>query len=245
MATKSEQQEYDCDINSNFVELFDINFQNIKRSFEVHLYDVQDFLNDLFKETKNKHEREEYIKEMLDDHNGAWTFFSNRSFPFYLRVQTTRNKRDDYCNDSDECSYKNLTTINIIVCIYFNNKIVFSNYVPLKELSNVKADIYPTYIEKLCSNLFSTLKRSYEFCKCGEECFSSRKQCKDCYINNYTHDDKCGICLENNYRWLKLKCGHIFHTHCLKKLEIYSPTVKKCPLCRAEWDFHNAFNYPM
>jgi hypothetical protein len=52
MATKSEQQEYDCDINSNFVELFDINFQNIKRSFEVHLYDVQDSLNDLFKETK-------------------------------------------------------------------------------------------------------------------------------------------------------------------------------------------------
>ena len=84
---------------------------------------------------------------------------------------------------------------------------------------------------------FENLKRSYEFCKCGIECFLSRKQCTQCYIREFVNEENCSICFENNYRWYTLKCGHKFHLHCLKKVEPLSSTTRKCPLCRYECDF--------
>ena len=45
MATTSYEQEY---IDSNIVELSDRNFQIIKRTFEVYIFQYQDFIKSLF-----------------------------------------------------------------------------------------------------------------------------------------------------------------------------------------------------
>lgn len=235
MATKSEEQEY---IDSNIVELSDRNFQIIKRSFEVYIFQYQDFIKSLFDLDKN--DLEEYLQDELT--KDGWVLKSSKSLknPFYLHlIMSSRNNLEDNCG---ELSYKTLNhTINISCFIFVNNKMVFSSSVPLEELCDVKPDEYATYIENLFSKTFENLKRFYELCKCGDICFSSRKQCEDCYIKNFVNEENCSICFENNYRWGLLKCGHTFHLDCLQKIEPCSSTTKKCPLCRVESDLCDVY----
>jgi len=75
------------------------------------------------------------------------------------------------------------------------------------------------------------LQQEYRICKCGALCEDGKDQCKNCWIYDYEHEEDCSICMENNYIWEKLDCGHCFHRHCLNKLHRF-----KCPLCRQ--DFH-------
>ena len=48
---------------------------------------------------------------------------------------------------------------------------------------------------------------------------------------------ECSICLEkieSNQKSIKLKCGHIFHTSCLTKINNHL-----CPLCRQKINLNN------
>ena len=47
-----------------------------------------------------------------------------------------------------------------------------------------------------------------------------------------TNEDDCVICLEELHYAIELKCGHMFHRHCMDQLIEYRFTI--CPLCRAE-----------
>ena len=77
------------------------------------------------------------------------------------------------------------------------------------------------------------LEKEFRICKCGSLCEGNKDQCKKCWIYDYEHEEDCSICMENNYIWEKLECGHCFHKHCLNKL-----TKPKCPLCRNEYNPH-------
>lgn len=74
------------------------------------------------------------------------------------------------------------------------------------------------------------LQNELRICKCGSLCKDNKDQCKKCWVYDYEHEEDCSICMENNYIWEKLDCGHCFHKHCLKRL-----TKFKCPLCRQEF----------
>ena len=228
----SEKQE--CDIDSTIVEVSDRNFQIIKRSFEVHLKTFQSYLKDFW--VQNKNDRYEYLSENVFDTNGELTLKSwkNKKNPVCLHLEMSRNGFDDD-DDDDECSYKTLKSIAVRAFIWVNDTLVSVHHVPFEKLTD-KPDEYTTYIENLFSETFEGFQLSYEMCKCGKRCVSPKKQCEDCYIKNYVHEENCSICLENNYIWGSLKCGHMFHIHCLKKVHLYTKT-KKCPLCRSIWIF--------
>ena len=87
MATKSEEQEY---IDSNIVELSDRNFQIIKRTFEVYIFQYQDFIKSLFDLDKN--DLEEYLEDELK--KDGWVLKSSKSLknPFYLHLIMSKNK---------------------------------------------------------------------------------------------------------------------------------------------------------
>lgn len=54
--------------------------------------------------------------------------------------------------------------------------------------------------------------------------------CERCYIWATTQDEPCCVCHENEREvWYKLKCGHMMHQKCWKRME-----GTKCPLCRSE-----------
>ena len=135
-----------------------------------------------------------------------------------LTLKSSKDMNNPFCLQLELCKRG---TIHIQCSISFKDTIVFYQ------------NIY--VLDKPFE--FENLKRSYEFCKCGRECFLSRKQCTQCYIRDYVNEENCSICFENNYRWYTLKCGHKFHLHCLKKVEPLSSTTRKCPLCRYECDF--------
>jgi hypothetical protein len=44
--------------------------------------------------------------------------------------------------------------------------------------------------------------------------------------------EDCIICLEELEGAIKLKCGHIYHRHCINQMIEYS--IHLCPLCRQE-----------
>ena len=107
-------------------------------------------------------------------------------------------------------------------------------YIHLGKEQIVEFDIvigtkYRHYIDRI-----DKLKDFYKICKCGEMCYEDKEQCEECYIFNYEHPENCAICMCNNYRWTKLKCKHIFHRHCISKVD-----NKKCPLCRAKFDLND------
>jgi hypothetical protein len=82
-------------------------------------------------------------------------------------------------------------------------------------------------------------KKEWTMCPCRSV---AKKDglCKECYIHSYERTEEeggnCAICYENNGRWTKLQCGHIFHTYCINNLDnvpLKGWTIK-CPLCRSE-----------
>lgn len=125
-------------------------------------------------------------------------------------------------------------SISFLLTKKTNNDLDLSCYVHLNKEQIIEFDIvigakYTHYIHQI-----DKLKDSYKFCKCGELCWDDKSQCEVCYIFNYEHPENCAICMCNNYRWTKLKCGHVFHGHCIAKVE-----NKKCPLCRAKFDLND------
>lgn len=77
----------------------------------------------------------------------------------------------------------------------------------------------------------------FKMCQCGEKA-TKDIWCKLCYLYRYIRTEEeggdCSICMENEGRWLKTECGHIFHAHCFNKIPGNSSTWRrKCPLCRA------------
>jgi hypothetical protein len=116
-----------------------------------------------------------------------------------------------------------------------NNDLDLTCYIHLNkeqinEFNIVIGTKYTHYIDQI-----DKLKDSYKICKCGEMCWDDKIQCEECYIYNYEHPEDCAICMSNNYRWTKLKCGHIFHGHCIAKVD-----NKKCPMCRAKFDLNDS-----
>ena len=79
------------------------------------------------------------------------------------------------------------------------------------------------------AKLRSILSVEYEFCSCRESMVvEDFGFCKDCYPYVTTHTEDCSICLTQDAGvWIKTACNHIFHRHCLAKVDNH-----KCPLCR-------------
>lgn len=47
--------------------------------------------------------------------------------------------------------------------------------------------------------------------------------------------DECPICFDSLGNWdcdIKLSCGHLFHTHCIRK---WLDTTPNCPVCRVKY----------
>lgn len=95
--------------------------------------------------------------------------------------------------------------------------------------------------------LFRYEHHVFRFCKleyCNELCLCKEEDlCRNDYLYNYHHEDRCCVCLENDGSWTKLKCNHFIHTVCIEKLSDIDTNYKHdtleitCPLCKQTTDF--------
>lgn len=85
------------------------------------------------------------------------------------------------------------------------------------------------------------INQRVKICLCDERILNIKiDRCEECFVFGVIKDDVCGICLENDYRWVKLLCdckdGRIIHRHCFFKLGVHidsePPLRRKCPYCR-------------
>jgi hypothetical protein len=73
-----------------------------------------------------------------------------------------------------------------------------------------------------CKNLVGNKDKDLNCISC--------KYCKKCSELCCTREETCSICLdelEKESYWVMLKCRHVFHYHCISKVENTA-----CPLCR-------------
>lgn len=85
--------------------------------------------------------------------------------------------------------------------------------------------------EYFTETLKELINKEFIMCKCGnlsKEEYDNK--CGVCYIESYKRGEDCCVCLEDDYRWIKLlPCNHILHLHCWRKIR-----GNKCPLCRSK-----------
>lgn len=93
-------------------------------------------------------------------------------------------------------------------------------------------------LKKMVKQIKKDFPSSMTICQCGEMGIEATLKCRRCYIQSYTRTEEeggnCSICLENDGVWIKTKCGHIFHQHCLVKAKAVNPV---CPMCRGDIDY--------
>ena len=151
-------------------------------------------------------EGDRFTWEAYDEH--VYEKMSSGDFPFVCKFDIT-------LIDNDRNNF-------VLNCTFFVNKIRIHNFKILNNGDEFDMDEHRHNLE--------CLQKEYRLCKCGYLCSDERDQCNKCYVYDYEHEENCSICLENNYKWDKLECGHCFHSHCLDKLLKY-----KCPLCRKDF----------
>jgi hypothetical protein len=149
-----------------------------------------------------------------------------------------KNEDISFNQKCDECDYQKVR-IGIIVYYEYNPK---KNDLRIDSLL-LDADI--AIKENMYEFLNKIEGKQWTICPCNS---IAKKDgfCEECYIHSYERTEEeggnCAICYENNGRWIKLECGHIFHTYCIRNVVTTSSNgssngwIKKCPLCRREWD---------
>lgn len=95
-------------------------------------------------------------------------------------------------------------------------------------------------LEQIESNIQSYIGTTVKICICGEQVTSPKMdRCEECFVFGIEREEPCCICLENDYRWIKLLCncknGRIIHRHCYFQLSVNpdsSIRKRRCPCCR-------------
>ena len=92
-----------------------------------------------------------------------------------------------------------------------------------------------TELNEIIAELSSRIGKEYTLCICETEVAAIDGLCKQCYIFQYERTEEeggdCCICLTNIGSWVKLPCEHYIHLQCCFKMD-----VKKCPLCRTDFN---------
>ena len=153
-----------------------------------------------------EYEGDRHIWENADSQ--VYTKMSSKDFPFVCEFEVT-------LQDNDINNF-------VLTCNLYLNNIRIHTFKILNNSEEFNVNEHRHNLE--------CLQKEYRLCKCGHLCSDGRDQCNKCYVYDYEHEENCSICLENNYVWEKLECGHCFHDHCLNKLTKY-----RCPLCRQEF----------
>jgi hypothetical protein len=243
---KKQMKNKQCDsvpecIVSTKIEITERNMQTLKRGLEIDLYKAQQFFVNLFKLQEDK--RILCFAEAVTSEGGNEdNILIYRSHilhdfnPFYITIEI-KKRHCEYFNENgscelepnqlcEYCSYDCVNQFNVRCILKYLGREVqsFTCHSPSNELLD------DSFFEFIWESIYLDINITYKFCKCGNQCFKNYDQCENCYTYNYVNEENCSICMENNYIWCSLSCGHKFHTFCIQKVE-----NKKCPLCRAKF----------
>ena len=123
-------------------------------------------------------------------------------------------------------------------------EVIFQIMVKYKGSHLVCFPMFETSLKKMIKKINKDFPKSLTICLCGTKTEDERDKCRRCFIYSYTRTEEeggdCSICLENDGLWIKTKCGHTFHQHCLKKA---TDIKKQCPMCRANVDLDNDWEH--
>jgi hypothetical protein len=139
---------------------------------------------------------------------------------------------DEKC---DECDYHKVRM----------SLVVYYEYHPKKNDMHIDSLLLDADIatkENMYEFLDKIQEKQWTICPC-KSVAKKDGLCRECYIHSYERTEEegghCAICYENNGRWMKMECGHIFHSYCVRNLDGIPSShgwIKKCPLCRKECD---------
>ena len=185
------------------------------------------------------------IKEQLDsndmkDADESWISIVSYNEDIEIRIVTDITPHKDDCDHfpfafefEDDCGCSNVRNILFQINIKYKGNHVLC--FPMKEMS----------LEDMLAKIKNDFPKSVLICQCGDKAEEEgRGKCRRCFIHSYTRTEEeggdCSICLENDGVWIKTKCGHIFHQHCLQKAKA---VASLCPICRANIDYHICYHH--
>jgi hypothetical protein len=239
MSNQKKQMKNKEEIISTKIELTERNMQILKRGFEIDLYSAQQFFLNLF--TLDSSKRDLYFVEAVDGNEDDMLIYNTHVLfdfnPFYITIEIQK-RHCEYFNENGQCdldeghcthcSYDCVNQFKVKCILKYLGKELQAFSLTCQAPGTELID--NSFFEFIWERIEKDINITYKFCKCGQTCFKNYDQCKNCYTYNYINEENCSICLENNYCWCVLPCGHHFHTLCIRKVE-----NKKCPLCRAKY----------
>lgn len=169
------------------------------------------------------------------------TPYSIRISNWIVKLDYYLGYHDDECEEQEErilfdekceCYYRKVQ-MEIEVSYEYN---IIKNALLIDSLL-LDADV--ATMENMYEFLDKIQEKEWTMCPC-KTVAKKDGLCKECYIHSYERTEEeggnCAICYENNGRWTKLECGHIFHRHCIRDMDTVPNKVStiKCPLCRRE-----------
>jgi len=127
---------------------------------------------------------------------------------------------------------RSILDMHLVRLIRTNDGCILSEY---RTYENIEFCAEEEVDNILKSFLVSLQKQDIELIRCaGGNCKNlvsdKDKYCKKCFEFCCTREEICSICLdelEKESYWIMLKCRHVFHYHCIAKVENTA-----CPLCR-------------
>ena len=150
----------------------------------------------------------------------------NQTIYFRAYLNRSTESADDDEDDDDQISY------------YYYFEISYNHH--HRSSTVIKSFNFPIDgdLKVLYESLDSLKGTIYKLCVCGQlTCIDGR--CRTCYLYSYIRGEPCAICLEDDYSWIKLGCGHVIHSHCYGSLQASLDSVdyyRPCPLCRTQID---------
>lgn len=165
-----------------------------------------------------------------------------------IRVGNFLVKYDIYIPyHSEECEHENETSeTDECGCNTTREYTAYLSYNLRESHGRVNLNEYEFTKDTDKSKLFEwidTIPDTYQICNCGNELVKRDGWCTMCYIYRYERTEEeggnCCVCLENEGRWIKLKCNHILHKSCFLNL-----TKLTCPLCREPQCGHGIVDDP-
>lgn len=162
-----------------------------------------------------------------------------------------KNQDCDAIGFSRRISFKNRFDINAYIknVMYSRQSKIFSTTLTLAYKStqdkNISDHTELKFANKSIHKLIQTIMLKIDSFLVCEECDSmtsnynnEEKKCEECLFSTIAHEfnsceEYCSICMTDTKNYTKLKCGHKFHSNCVKRLD-------KCPMCRADIQTNNA-----
>jgi hypothetical protein len=143
-----------------------------------------------------------------------------------------KNAPEDTDNDVCNIPFGDLTFSISVMCDDEGERWMPSIYLGLLTTSLKFISIHDVTLQAGLMAVKQSIGETLSTCSIDECKQKSIKDglCERCYIWATTQDEPCCVCHENEREvWYKLKCGHMMHQKCWKKME-----GTKCPLCRSE-----------